>query len=359
MGTLVGDHVWQDAQGTEVIAPTHWRRRIEQFLVHSKTKLLLNCLLLVDVVLIMLGSNVEIAILTKDNADLRDALCTSNSTELNWSYSEAGQSCSGYWAPKVVGQATALIVISAIEISILTTFLAEHVLMVLAIRKHYFKLLFLVDFFAVLTSLAFEIVIVTTAASLPGAVLTLFRFWRFFRIADHTMANRRVGKVPTERRARQKKNVLDRLALEALRISIAASEAFDFQKTVQRITGSLTSELSLAPTCAPDVVGVQGLGDDNVEVSRCAHVGASASVLCVVQLHNGIRLQLPSLVSFRTCGITSAFYSLVVPCGTMWYPVLYRVFISRTPVLSLYQHDPCSGPFVVPHRMTRCPLYMI
>ena len=43
-------------------------------------------------------------------------------------------------------------------------------------------------------SLVFEILIVLSKSSLPTSAIVLMRAWRFIRVADHSLINRRVGR---------------------------------------------------------------------------------------------------------------------------------------------------------------------
>jgi hypothetical protein len=110
-------------------------------------------LLLFDVILIVLGSNIESNLLAMHNEDLVDALCSADAntsaTAFNGSgsldvdpyrtNSHGGRECEGYWRKEQETMSTGMFVVALLEIGILLIFMGEQLLMIAALQHAYLQ----------------------------------------------------------------------------------------------------------------------------------------------------------------------------------------------------------------------------
>jgi len=111
--------------------------------------------------------------------------------------------------------------------------------MVLAFQLQYFYNIFhLLDFMAVAVSLVFEILIVLQESSLPIGLLVVMRAWRFIRVADHGIINRRVGLIADRRKKNIRKEMFRKLAIQNLKKTRSNNTAYNFELIVEDVAGS-------------------------------------------------------------------------------------------------------------------------
>ena len=82
---------------------------------------------------------------------------------------------------------------------------------------------------------SYHITIRTTVQQ--AGIFVFFRLWRFVRIADHTLFNRRVGRIPAQVRRREVDDEMKKVTFALLQRCVAKTESFDFAATVKELTG--------------------------------------------------------------------------------------------------------------------------
>lgn len=126
------------------------RSNIEHFLTNSKVKMALNGLLCIDVLLVVIGTLVENAMLRKQVKDTGEHFCRLNFTEVGveaeWNHGTYAGAIPGNAGSCVDGtlvnlnaQVPGLLVISILELVILSCFIAEHVLIFTVLGLEYFS----------------------------------------------------------------------------------------------------------------------------------------------------------------------------------------------------------------------------
>lgn len=113
------------------------------------------------------------------------------------------------------------------------------------------------DFGAVASSFVTELFLITTESDLPSGVFVLFRLWRFVRIADHTLFNRRIGRIPAQQRRKAIDEEFRKIAFGALQQCIVKGHSFDFAATLTELTG--LDEDDLMPLGASISTGNEGM----------------------------------------------------------------------------------------------------
>ena len=231
---------------------THWRKRLERFLLAPRTTAFLNALLMFDIVLVIIGNQVELYDLTEIKDEMADRCAATNILSSDYFQVNGSTACgasggasSGGPAPPQMdcsadlseSVAATLLAISIIEILLFTVFLLEHVLMMATFQKKYFtNVFFILDLIAVALSLVFEILIVLSKSTLPMGLLVVMRAWRFIRVADHSMINRRVGRIVQHKKKVIRMKMTRDLALQNLRLCKNGS-AYDFNETLENVGG--------------------------------------------------------------------------------------------------------------------------
>jgi hypothetical protein len=220
----------------------------------SQMKTGLIALLLLDVLLIVVVNIAENVLLRERISDLGNQLCAANAggncnddyamrsnhnRSANSCYPAAGSCGGGYNSTQYVEAdlPDAIFFIGVVECCILSIFVLEHVFIMLALGKAYFKCnqvqaMTLLDLLACVSSFVVEAFILTGGAPQTPGVFILFRLVRFLRVGNHNMFNPQVGRLAGDIRRARVDVEFHRMAIETLKRSIANDVAFDFQATV-------------------------------------------------------------------------------------------------------------------------------
>ena len=114
-------------------------------------------------------------------------------------------------------------------------------------RMKYLKnVVYMLDLFAVVTSLVCEVLITMQRWSLLGSseqpipveMLILMRSWRFVRLINHGLLNKRVGIVSRQRRNRVENAIMDEMMLDKLWQAKESGNAYDFGVALDAVTGT-------------------------------------------------------------------------------------------------------------------------
>lgn len=137
----------------------------------------------------------------------------------------------------------ALIIVCVLEIVVLSAFLIEHGCTFFVMYLNYCKNpLLVVDLCAVAVSLVFEILYLLQSSTLPMGFLVVIRFWRFLRIGNHTLMNRRVGMVSRRRRFDMEKLLWRNMALQQLDTAVKEGKTFNFATCVAKVVEGRRTE---------------------------------------------------------------------------------------------------------------------
>jgi len=149
-----------------------WAHYINDYCHHVHTETFLNALLVVDIVLLVVGMQLELLYVESQNEELMHSCehhsCPSDDEELhevgNHAYHEAEQ------------------MVANVSVAILCIFLLHHLFLLVSNGIKFLKnSIFVLDFVVVVASIVFELAY-TEAGTLSLGVVILFRTWRFVRI---------------------------------------------------------------------------------------------------------------------------------------------------------------------------------
>mmetsp|Transcript_10548 Transcript_10548/g.15736 ORF Transcript_10548/g.15736 Transcript_10548/m.15736 type:complete len:271 (-) Transcript_10548:147-959(-) len=157
-GTIEGHH------GNE------WHHKLNRFLHHSRTHLVLNILLIIDVLLIIAAIEVEVAFKSSEIHDLEKAC-------------EEAIGDASFHCPSHPGDSRLEDAVRAIEytsVAVLSVFAVDNILLLLANGLEYFKNpLYVIDAIVVALAIVFETAL---RDSFAASIIIVGRAWRFVRI---------------------------------------------------------------------------------------------------------------------------------------------------------------------------------